>query len=243
MTTRTFTTPLFMFAGILGVASVAKANYVETFTGGSNVGGWTWNVDDTNPDNGGNPGGYLANGGLDTFGPILTTTESGSPFTGNLRAAGVTGMSFDLRIDHTDFQVGGDAFSVSLLLRDKNGTDDFSDDDYAFLPGAEIPEVGSGWAHYDYALDAASTDLPTGWFGGGEEAGFFRPGVTWSDVVTNVDQVEFWLLEPGWFAIFQNWSVGADNIAVTAAPVPEPATLAALGLGSLLMLRRKRSRK
>lgn len=41
-------------------------------------------------------------------------------------------------------------------------------------------------------------------------------------------------------AAYQDWIL---NIAPEANPVPEPATLAALGLGSLIIARRKRSRK
>jgi len=246
MSIRTYSTLSLLFAGALTLTSKAQASYVETFSGGSNVGGWAWGFEDSNPPTGGNPDAYLANTSLDTFSPWLTTTfGQSSPFVGDLRFAGVTSMSFDLRIDHTDFEVGGEGFHVSLLLIDTKGTDDnVDDDDYAWLAAGEIPAVGSGWTHYNFAMDVNSDDLSGGWVGGySEDPTNFRPGVTWKDLITNVDQVRFSLLRPDYFAIFQNWSVGADNVAVTTGVVPEPATLATLGLGALLAFRRKRSSK
>jgi len=67
----------------------------------------------------------------------------------------------------------------------------------------------------------------------------FRPGVTWNDIVTSADIVEFNYLKPGFFAIFQQWNTGADNISVTS--IPEPATVSLTGLiGAALIARRRR---
>jgi hypothetical protein len=244
MSIRTYSTLSLLFAGAFALAPKAHASYVETFTGGSNVGGWAWGFEDSNPPTGGNPDAYLANESLDTFSPWLTTTfGASSPFVGDLRAAGVTGMSFDLRVDHTDFNTGGDGFHVSLLLIDTHGTDDnVDDDDYAWLAAGEIPAVGAGWAHYNFAMDVNSDSLSGGWVGGhSEDPTNFRAGVSWGDLITNVDQVRFSLLRPDYSAIFQNWSVGADNVAVATGVVPEPATMATLALGALVVLRRRRS--
>jgi len=232
-----------VFASTILCAAVTSfgTTVTETFEGGTNAAGWSYGFDalDTT---GGNPGWWLHAVGLDTFAPILSTNPNiPSAYTGDLRAKGVTSMALDARVDHTDFNVGGDAFSMTLLLRKTNGTpDDFSDDDYAWFAGAQIPVVGSGWQHYDFPVPAAQTTLPAGWKGGSpDDPENFRPGVTWNDIVTSADIVEFNYLKPGFFAIFQQWNTGADNISVTS--IPEPATVSVTGLmGAALIARRRR---
>jgi hypothetical protein len=231
-------------SSVLCCATAASfgATVTETFEGGTNAAGWSYGFD--SPDNtGGNPGWWLHAVGLDTFAPSLSTNPSiPSAFTGNLRAKGVTSMAMDARIDHTDFNIGGDAFSMTLLLRKTNGTpDDVSDDDYAWFAGEQVPVVGSGWQHYDFPVPAAQTTLPAGWKGGSpDDPESFRPGVTWNDIVTSADIVEFDYLKPGFFAIFQQWDTGADNISVTS--VPEPGCVAVvLMIAAGLATRRRRA--
>ena len=43
-----------------GVAAAGTTTFVETFDGGSNVGGWTFGVPGSVEASGGNPGAYLA---------------------------------------------------------------------------------------------------------------------------------------------------------------------------------------
>ena len=242
MPIRTSKSLFLSVAGALTLTTAAHATFVETFTGGTNTAGWGWGYGETYPTTGGNPGDYFRAEGLDTYGPLLSTSiGTPSPFVGDLRAAGVTGMSFDLNVEHTDFPSGGDGFGVTLILTDTHGTDDISDDDYAWFAGPSIPDAGTGWTTYTYSLDAASATLPSGWSGGSyADYTNFNAGYTWNDLVQHVDQVQFSLLTPGWFAIFQQWTVGADNVTVTTAPVPEPATLTALGLGAILAFRRRK---
>ena len=227
---------------LLGATSAALgATTTDTFDPGSNTANWQMGADFIDP-NGGNPGAHLHAVGLDTFGPRVgsdpTTTND---FTGNLRAKGVTSMGIDVIVNSTQFPIGGDAFSLTLLLRNTRGTpDDFSDDDFAWFAAGEIPQPGAGWQHYNFPLDAASTTLPAGWSGGSaDDPENFRPGVTWNDIVTQADIVEFNYLKPGFFAIFQQWDTGVDNISVTS--VPEPTSIGAIGLiGAGLIARRRR---
>ena len=102
---------------------------------------------------------------------------------------------------------------------------------------AESPQPGTGWKSFNFPVPSQNTAaLPAGWTGGyfGDSENF-RPGVTWNDVITSVDSVEFYWLNPALFAIFQQWEVGIDNARVT---VPEPATAAAVG-AMLLGARRR----
>jgi hypothetical protein len=219
---------------------------VETFEGGTNNAGWAFNpgADIIEP-TGGNPGAWLHNPLLDTFAPILTSSFGvPSDFNGNLRAKGVISMGVDGRTDHADFGAGGRNFSI--LLRNTRGTPgDFDDDDYAYFVGPLVPQVGEGWRSYNFAIPSQDTSaVPAGWSGGhAGDPENFRPGVTWNDVITNVDRVEFWWLHPAHFAIFQQWNVGVDNVSVT---VPEPASatcaLAAVSLGVLSRRRACRRR-
>jgi len=233
-----------LIGAVAATPARAATTTVDTFTGGANSAGWTFgslNADTIEP-TGGNPGAWLHNDLLDTFAPILRNTPTmPSDFTGNLRAKGVTSIGADARTDHADFGAGGRQFS--LLLRDTKGTpDDPEDDDYAYFVGATVPQVGQGWVSYDFNVPSQSTDpVPAGWHGGWAGDGEnFRPGVNWNDVITHVDSVEFWWLNPAFFAIFQQWDVGADNVRVTSS-VPEPASaMSVLALGSVMLLRKRR---
>src|SRR3954452_18035607 len=80
---------------LMSSATSRGATYVDTFTGGANSAGWTFNSfnPDTIQPSGGNPGEWLRNDLLDTFAPILTNNPTiDSNFNGNLRAKGVTSI-------------------------------------------------------------------------------------------------------------------------------------------------------
>ena len=226
--------------GLFG-ASATAATTTDTFDGGTSSAGWSYGFDAFET-SGGNPGAWLHAINVDTFGPRIASDPTiASDFTGDLRAKGVTSMSLDARVDATQFPYGGEAFVMTLLLRNTRGTpEDFSDDDYAYFAGDPIPQPGTGWLHYNFPVPSAQTTLPTGWKGGSaEDPENFRPGVTWNDIITKADIVEFNYLKPGFFAIFQQWDTGVDNISVTS--VPEPASMGVIAMiGAGLVARRRR---
>ena len=234
---------------ILGVSLLAfisstnlarSATTTDTFDPGSNSANWQMGQDFIDP-TGGNPGAYLHAVGLDTFGPrVASDPATTNDFTGNLRVKGVTSMGIDVIVNSTQFPVGGNAFSLTLLLRNTRGTpEDFSDDDFAYFSAGEIPQPGAGWQHYNFPLDAASTSLPAGWKGGSaDDPEVFRPGVTWNDIVTHADIVEFNYLKPGFFAIFQQWDTGVDNVSVTSIPEPSVVVIGLLALATCARRRR-----
>jgi hypothetical protein len=154
---------------------------------------------------------------LDTFDPTLYSAANGStPFTGDYRATNVSKISLDLQTLSVDFGDGSE-FNVILLLRKVNGTpSDISDDDYAYFVGAATPVEGQGWTHYEFDVPSQSNDaVPAGWAGGSfDDCEHFRSGVTWSDIMESVDQVEIHYLHPCFFAIFQQWIVGVDNLRI-----------------------------
>ncbi len=214
-------------AALTGAASVTvAAEFVDDFEGGANEAAWAFiRGGDTLESSGGNPGWWLHQRTYDTFAPTLESSFDGStPFTGDYRATGVTEISFDARTDAVDFG-DGSGFNMTLVLRDTNGTPtDFDDDDIAYFVGPNVPRVGEGWVSYVFDVPSQSDDaLPAGWKGGwAGDCENFRPGVTWLDIMTSVDRVEMWWIDPCFFAAFQQWNVGADNlrIAYTGGSTP-----------------------
>ena len=190
------------------------APQVDDFEGGINTAGWTFNSfsPDVLESTGGDPGWWLHNSGLDAFAPIVTTTGPGAGFEGDYQALGVTGLSVDAQTVSSNFPVNG--FEFSLLLRDTKGTSTPDDDDYTYYVGPEIPLPGAGWKSFFFPIPSSTAaGTPAGWSGGWVgDCCSFRPGVTWQDVIQNVDQVEVWWLNPSFFAIFQQWNVGVDNV-------------------------------
>jgi hypothetical protein len=122
---------------------------------------------------------------------------------------------------------------MSILLRDTKGTPtNPDDDDYAYYVGPNVPLFADGWMHFDFAIPSDSTDaVPEGWRGGWSgDPENFRPGVDWNDVITNVDSVEFWWINPSFFAIIAQWEVGVDNISITTEPASVPGDVDGDGL-------------
>ena len=218
--------------GVLVLGTVLPAQCpgqtVDDFEGGANVGGWSFiaGADIIQP-TGGNPGAWLRNTFVNSFAPILSTNDAiPSTFVGDYRAKGVTMLSFDAQTVSSTFgsPVG---FQMSVLLRDTKGTGDPTDDDYAYSLGPNVPLPGEGWVHYDFPVPSSSTAaVPAGWSGGwAGNPSEFRPGVDWNDVITSVDRVEFWWIDPQLFAIFRSWDIGADNITITEAPIAASSTV------------------
>ncbi len=198
------------------LAMNASAQVVDTFKGGSNQGGWSFGgPNEFIAPAGGNPGGYLRSVGLDTTIPWLRC-EEGSPFTGDFRANGIIGASIDVNVFSTDFNIG--PFPLSVVLHSDNGTPANVNDDWAvFKKEAPIPAPGTGWKNVVFSFPTESTVLPAGWgflqYGPGSPA-----SPNWNALITHVTRLEFSFGDPELFYIFQQWTVGADNIALRVTP-------------------------
>ena len=153
---------------LLTVPFVAVAETItEDFEDYTNEYGWTFgNSYDMIESEGGNPGAWLHNDQVYTFGPRLRSDYYAADFTGNFREMGVSMISLDARTDHIDW--GSMEIEMTILLRDTNGTPgDVDDDDYAYFPGPICPQPGQGWLHYDFEIPSSSTEShPPGWWGG-----------------------------------------------------------------------------
>lgn len=203
-------------AVLFALPASAQGSLENDFENGVNNGDWTYGVfpADVLEPTGGVPGAWLHNSQIDMFTVILQTQATTGPWVGDYRATGVSRINFDAQTIGAVFGAGGRQMSV--LLRDTKGTVDVNDDDYAYSIGKLVPQVGQGWNDYNFEIPSQSTAaVPTGWKGGwvgdGEN---FRPGVDWNDVITSVDRVEIWWMDPALFAIFQTWDVGVDNLNI-----------------------------
>ena len=199
------------------VAQCPPVVTLDDFEGGANRQGWSFNVNtpETIVPSGGHPGAWLRNNDIISFAPILTSDpKAAGLIAGDFRAQGVTRISFDAR---TDLRSVGQprGFAMSILLRDSKGTPRGEDDDYAYFIGPEVPQVGAGWKSYSFDIPSQLTSsLPSGWTGGSWlNLTQFRAGVDWNDVITSVDTVEFWWIDPSFSAIIGVWHAGVDSIA------------------------------
>ncbi|MCE9594118.1 MAG: hypothetical protein K8S98_07990 [Planctomycetes bacterium] len=209
---------VFGSAFVLLFASVAAAQQcgsfsVETFTGGSNVGAWSFGGPSQSiQTNGGFTGAQLVSTGLDTFAPQLATNGA-SIYTGNYRTAGVTSLAVDLQTYHVDFP--SCPRPLSILLTNDNGTPGNPNDDFfVYKVGAEsIPCVDGLWHSYHFDVPSASTTLPAGWAVDPNTA--LAPNVAWNTIMQDVDRVTYFYGDPTFFFIFQMWTIGADNLRIS----------------------------
>jgi hypothetical protein len=207
-----------ILVGALLAASVAAADTLVVTFDGVNVGGWTFGTPGSIPGAGGNPGAYLASGLLDTFAPQPRTTLSGSPFTGDYRAAGVSGLGLDLITFAAQTTAGR---PLSLMLIHDNGTPaNFSDDTAAYTMGPNIPAVGAGWVAYDFSVPSSETELPGGWLLLNLGDSGAPANHTWDQVIQSVSQVRYFYGDPTLIFIFQQWMLGLDNARIVFCSDP-----------------------
>jgi len=192
-------------AALLALAAAIPAqNVLDTFTGGVNLGGWTFGANSTVQGSGGNSGGWVHTTNLDTFAPQLRTTGTNA-FTKNWRAFGIRSVGVDLITVSTQF-----AFQRECTLILSNGVSSM------YYLGTEfVPQPGTGWKSFEFTFDPDSTTMPPGWLvlSGG------APDTVWNTVIQDVRSVTFFYGDPTFFFIFDIWNVGADNVRISTAPV------------------------
>ena len=230
------------FALALSIA-IARADFVETFSNGSDDGDWHLT---NNPDrllqieaSGGNPGAYL-HGQVFTPVPVWYVPLGTSPthFLGNYYAQQVGGFSFDLNI-FSGTQAPNRAVTLDLLTT--LGTGDFSQGLEAYKIGANISTLPVGWKQYFFSLDATSTSIPPGWV---VLRGNGSPGTDadWRRLMQDVETIGFELGKPGFaYPALNGWALGLDNVRISQH-IPEsgpgvmfPATVLLLVLLQRMM--------
>lgn len=190
-----------------------RAGFVETFDNGSNNGDWhlTVNPATIEPD-GGNPGPYLratADAAVPTWYVPLDTPSTF--FLGDYVQKKVGTLSFDINI-FSGVEVPDRA--MTLDLKTTLGTGDFSKGVDAYYIGTHISKFPVGWRSYEFAVDATSPAIPSGWV---VTKGNGKPGTDadWQALMHDVETLGVELGEPGFFYPFGIWDLGLDNPRIT----------------------------
>lgn len=196
------------------LSPLCAQSFTETFSGGTNAGGWNWGVG--NPDAiepaGGNPGEFLHQEKADVAVPEVRT-QGTSAFTGDWRARGVNRFDFDLLTISTQFPALREA---TLKLTRLNGPGFMDDQPIYFIGPDTVPQPGQGWKSFSYSIPVSSPTMPAGWIARDPNTGLppADPDQWWNDVITNVDQVSVFYGHPDFFYIFDIWNVGIDNPSI-----------------------------
>ena len=112
-----------------------------------------------------------------------------------------------------------------------------------------LAQAGAAKLNFTYTSDdQIGDDLNEGLFlNGNAIAGTKSPGVTWNGVVTSLTNLDLGVLSAGQHTLYinvANTGNGPSGImfegSVTQEPVPEPASMAVLGLGVAALLRRRK---
>ena len=98
--------------------------------------------------------------------------------------------------------------------------EDIGDDVYVYPnPDAYNPPApGDGWASYRWDIPSDFVggygELPAGWNGGTGGNTTFPSDMTWQDMMTNVGRLEIRTLYPDYAATYEQYQMGADNMAL-----------------------------
>lgn len=229
----------------LALASTAGASITD-FESGLN--GWSVSGRTDISATGGNPGANLDNVLIDVFGAEIRNSTNDDLLGDYSRFSGGVQFTVDVKINSLDFFGTQVSRELGVFLRSSSADDGFFDRGVYFPLGiisqAESMADEDGWITYTTILNnTTQTDLPAGWIGTGDEDPMtFEPilpaGVTFADVLADVDQLEFTTFTPGFFFGFTNFDIQVDNVGII--PVPAPGAVALLGCGALAATRRRR---
>ena len=225
---------------VLALATTALADVV-TFDNGDE--GWSIQNAVTIEPTGGNPGANLYHFQIDTFGVTIANTTNAA-FIGDYSAKGPVTVSLDVQVNRIWNEFVGD---VARELVVEFRSYDLAQGGY---PWASVwTKVGDIYTDLDWTTmsatiaDPSSATLPAGWGGtGAEDPNTYEPilpdGVTFADVMADVDEIVFTSYVPGYFYGFTNFDFAVDNISINA--VPAPGALCLLGVGGITALHRRR---
>lgn len=224
----------------LAAAGIANAGALIDFEDGQ-AHGWSINGWDTVTPTGGNPDGRLHwDNFVDTFG-LEIRTQSNPNFIGDYSTRGPVTISVDVNAEFIQFFGQDVSRDLIIQFRDYDNAGDYP---YVSV-WTNVGTIfgGMGWQTFSATIaDPTATDLPTGWFGTGDEDQFGKPFLpanrSFADVLASVDEIMFTTFVPGFFYGFTNFDVSVDNISIRAVPTPGAAAL--LGVAGLMGVRRRR---
>jgi len=191
---------------------------------------------------GGNPGNHLHTV-FNNFG-IEFSNSTNASFLGDYTQYGSVTLSIDVRTESIQFFGQPVARDLIVDLRSfslAQGGYPWASTWYTMT----TMESGEDWATYSVTIsNPSSATLPAGWGGSGaEDPTTFEPmlptGVTFADVLADVDEISFSTYVPGFFYGFTDFDIRVDNIRIETTPIPAPGALALLGIASLRGRRRR----
>ena len=183
---------------------------------------------------------------VESFGLSWRNTSNPS-FTGDFSAAGGLTISLDVLTNSITYL--GTEVTRGLFVKLSSFGPDGEDAPPAATVYYRLGTLSAavpGWQSLSVTIDdTTATALPPGW-GGVDSDGVLQlpAGVTFADVLADVDQIEFTTFEPDMFYGFTIFDVAGDNFTVSpAAAVPEPASWAMMIGGFGLVGGATRSRR
>jgi len=225
--------------GVLGTTVVDfEDGMTQGWEGPQGIGGATF-VDNT----AGVGGGAGLRTQFNNFG-IDFYNNSNSAFTGDFSGFDSVTVSVDLKIDQIGFEGLGITRPFMLELRSY----DLGDAGYPWASVYLLFDWYSADSFNDFitlstTFDPNAAALPAGWGGNGSFdpdtfAAQLPDGVTFADVLADVDEMAFSTLLPDFFFSFDDYDMTLDNITVTTTPTPGAAML--LGVAGIAGTRRRR---
>lgn len=190
---------------------------------------------------GGNPGAHARtihnNFGIEWY------TQTNPAFTGDFSQYASVTISIDVKVDLIAFF--GSPVSRNLILDMRSFS--LAQGGYPWASAwfnLGTMSTGMPWTTFSVTFDPNSPVLPPGWGGSGAEdpntyEPILPPGVTFADVLQNVEELAFTTYEPGWFYGFTDFDISVDNIRITTVPIPAPGALALLSVAGLVSRRRR----
>lgn len=226
----------------LGAALGAAPAFADVVTFDNGAEGWSIQNAVTIEPAGGNPGANLYHYQIDTFG--VTVANSTNPaFIGDYGAKGPVTVSLDIKVNQIwTFQFGDVPRDLVVEFRSHS----LAQNGYPWASvWANLGTLSSGmdWTTMGvHIADPTSATLPAGWGGyGDEDPETYEPilpaGLTFADVMANVDEIVFTTFVPGYFFGFTNYDLAVDNISIVPAP---GAALPLLGVVGVACRRRRR---
>lgn len=211
----------FLFA--LACCILADVAWAQTTVVSFDNGAQGW-LGGTVENSGGNPGAAMHIQTID-FGMTLANGTNNA-FIGNLAANDSLSIGLDVKAD--SISQGGDEFTRNLLVEFRSHALAPTGYPWASVWYVFGPiQADTQWSSFDATVDnPASTVMPPGWGGyGAEDPVTFEPmlppGVTFADVMANVDEVAFTTLQPGYFYIDLFFNVRMDNLRISRIPLPD----------------------
>ena len=165
---------------------------------------------------GGNPGAN-AHFLLETFG-IEQRNSTHAAFIGDMTASGTVTISVDAQADSITYL--GNEVSRNIVVEFRSQALAQGGYPYASVWSVlGVIQAGPAWQTYTVTFPPSSQVLPEGWGGYGAEdpetlEPMLPPGVTFADVMANVDELAFTTFEPGWIYGFTIFDARMDNLRI-----------------------------